>query len=203
MNKEFDPYNFDYKLYFVEMYNLTEMPAKLPRNTPFRLDDYAINNYEGMRIEKNDTFIKLYNNGFYRVFYNKDNDNIETYSLLNKDNPHICAEHVFRRISNPIKGIENINMWNSKYYTGIIRMWFRDEIIPKEPVIISDKIQSDKGFKFWLSLFDDYVMDKKSHVLLIISYKTGEEIKNVVNKTEIDNYYGDNKSNFRFVLKKK
>lgn len=201
MNKEFDPYDFDYKTYITEMYRLTEMPAKLPRNSIFQMDDYATNNYEGIRIEKKCKLIKLFQNN-YRVFYHRENG-IDMFFLLDKNQPHICAEHYFKRITTPINGIENLHIWNSIRNRALIEMWFRDEIIPKEPVIISDKIQSDRGFNFWLGLFDDYAKSNNSHDMLIIEYNTGNIIKNITNKDEMKEFYGDNKFNFRFVLKKK
>lgn len=201
MNDYFDPYNFDYKSYITEMYNLTEMPARLPHNTSFQMDDYATNSYEGVRIEKNDKFVKMFYRDFYRVFHNEENG-IDTFYLLNKEQPYICAEHSFKQIITPIKGMENLHVWNSRYHRGLIRLWFKDEIIPKENVIISDKIQSDSGFNFWISLFDDYVSSNKSHDMLIIDYKEGNIIKNITKKEEMKDFYGDNKFNHRFMLKK-
>jgi len=200
MNKEFDPYNFDFKSYITEMYNLVEMPLRLPHNTPFRMDDYVTNNYEGLQIEKHGNFLGNWEN--YRLFTEKEN-NIETYYLLDKNQPHICACHSFERITSPIKGIENKELWNGKYNKGLVRYWFNKEIIPKEAIIISDKIQSDMGFNFWTSLFNDYVKTNDSHSMLVIDYNNGNVIKNITNKDEMKEFYSDNKFNFRFILKRK
>lgn len=201
MSGYFDPYNFDYTSYITEMYNITEMPSKLPRNKSFRMDDYVTNSYEGVRIEKHDKFIKMFYRDFYRVFHHEENG-IDTFYLLDKNQPYVCAEHSFKRITEPIKGIENLHVWNSIRDRASIRLWFRDEIIPKEPIIISDKIQSDRGFNFWVGLFIEYVESNKSHDMLVIDYKDGSIVKNIAKKDEMKEFYGDNKFNYRFMLKK-
>ena len=198
--KEFDPYNFDYKTYIEELYSISEMPEILPKIT-YSLDDYIRNNYEGIRIEKTYDFVKLFH-GSYRVFFKKE-DEVSTHALLDKNTPYVCAYHDFKFIKTPIEGLENIEVWNGKYNKGLIRLWFKDEVIPKTPTIISDKIQSDKGFNFWVSLLDNYVLSENTHEMFIMDYNNGKLIKPVFSEIDMKNFRGEHMHKFRFVLKKK
>jgi hypothetical protein len=193
----FDPYQYDYKSYFKEYYNLNEMPEKLP-STDFSMNDYEKNAYAAMRIEQNAKLLKNWEE--YRLFYEFEDDT-HFYSLLSKDSSYICMEHSFVRITSPIKGIENTHIWNSKYNKGLISYWFNKEIIPNESIIISDKIQSDAGYKFWQGLFSEYVT-ANSHKMYIIDMKTGNIVKNITSVNDMDEFRGNGQFQMRYVLSK-
>lgn len=192
-DEDFNPYTFNYKEFFL----LNEMPSKLPPRD-WSMDDYIKNNYDGMRIEKNDKFIKIYNFGNtpLRVYLEQD-ENTYHYSLLDKDKPYINALHSFDIIKYPVIGIENREIWNSHYSRGLIRKWMKDEIIPNYDNMMSDKVLSKKGFKFWQTLFDDYgKMD-------VVNYYNAEVVCHINDKSEMEHYYDNEKYGFRFVLRNK
>lgn len=201
--RKFDPYNFDYKSYIKEQHDLLrEMPAKMD-DREWRLNDFIRNNHEGLRIEENEKMIGFFGEGENkkRLFHTKEN-NIEFYSLLDEKTPFINAEYSFEQITHPVRGIINRDIWNHPHCKGLVWYFFGKFIIPKESTIISDNIQTDKGFNFWKNIFTEYVGSKKSHKLLILDFKSGKIVEELINKDEMDEYSGDNKHNLRFVLQK-
>lgn len=202
MSKEFDPYNFDYKSYIKEIYRLDEMPSKIIKDK-WVLDDYILNNKEGIKTENNSKFIKIFHAGSlnFRLFFDEEN-NISFYSLLDMNTPFINAQYSFERITIPINGIINLDIWNHVYSRGLISYFFDHYILQKEKTIISDKIQTEKGFKFWKSLFKEYVKTNKTHQMYIMDFSSGNKIKDVTEEKDLDEFYGSEKSKYRFVLNK-
>ena len=203
MGITFDPYNFDYKAYMLETYNLTEMPNKYYREE-FRCDDVFLNSQDAIWAEKQGKYIDDYKQGslIYRLFIHKEED-ITTYYLIDKNKPFIYMEYSFRKITSPLKGIENKHIWNFKWDKGLARMFFDDYIIPREPVIISDSLQTEKGFGFWKYLFMEYVRDSKTHKMYVIDINDGKMLSVIENINQMDTFYTDSKSgNLRFVLEK-
>lgn len=200
--KYFDPYTFDYKNYMKETYNLTEIPNKLP---PLTLSvDYTDNTYQGMQVEKNGELIGRFKFGNENLrIFKETTDGKIWISLLSSDSPLIAAEHVYQRVDKPISGIVNLHIWHYKYYKGLMWKWFREMVIPQEYIIISDKNQTELGFKFWKNLLDEYVIEQKTHGMYVIDFKSGKKVKNIIDKKEMDLYYQQqNTSQFRFVLEK-
>jgi hypothetical protein len=201
--KTFDPYNFDYKSYVKETYDLNEMPNKW-QHDKFNLDDPILNSSEAVWVErevKKFTIVSLGQSTKYRLFH-KIEGKEETYYLMTVDKPFIHAEYAFIRIKSPIKGIENKYLWNFKWDKGLIRNFFNEFIVIKEPVVISDEIQTERGFNFWKWLYVDYVKNKKSHMMYVLDMKTGNKGK-LDSADSMERYYTETKSgNLRFVLQK-
>ena len=149
----FDPYNFDYKEYILETYNLMELPNKYYRGN-YQCDDVILNARDAVWVEKNGTELENYKIGSftYRLFSKIEGNDI-TYYLMERDKPFIVMEYSFTRITSPIKGIENKHIWNFKGDNGLARNFFEDYILKRESVIISDENQTEKGFNFWKYLF--------------------------------------------------
>ena len=157
-----------------------------------------------MRIEKNAKQLDDYklSSFTYRLFIKSDGDDT-TYYLLDKNKPFITMEYSFTRISNPIKGIENKYLWNFKWDKGLARIFFDDYILKQEPIIISDEVQTEKGFNFWKYLFREYVKDKKTHLMRVIDINHGIFISSIKNENQMDEFFTESKSGkFRFVLQK-
>jgi hypothetical protein len=144
--------------------------------------------------------------------FNHENENLRVYSrseddktwvaLLSEDRPVLAMEHTTQRITFPIDGLVNLNIWNFKLYHGLIWRWFEKKILPEEPVILSDKAQTDKGLKFWKRLFDEYVKSMSSHKMVVLRFNSGEIEKMILNSDQLDDYTGseDRMFNFRFAL---
>ena len=201
--KTFDPYNFDYKTYIKERYNLNEMPNKW-QHDEFTLDDPILNSNESTWVEKEVkkfVEISLGKSTKYRLFH-KIEGNEETYYLMAMDKPFIHAEYSFVRVNFPIEGIENKCLWNFKWDKGLMRNFFGGFVAVKEPVIISDESQTEKGFNFWKWLYEEYVKNKKSHVMYVLNMKTGSKEK-LDSVDSMGHYFTETKSgNLRFVLHK-
>ena len=204
--KEFDPYNFDYKTYIKEVYNLNEMPNRWSRSE-FTLDDPYLNSNEAVWVEKTAKLIGEFsvpNSSFkFRLYLYVDGDE-NTYYLLNNKKPFIHAEYSFRRIHDSFnKGIENTYLWNFKWDKGLIRMFFDHYIIEREPRIISDETQTDKGFNFWKYLFKEYAVRRKSHKMSVYDINNGVDVKQLKSENEMDDFFRDTQmANYRFVLEK-
>lgn len=198
----FDPRSFDYKTYMRETYGLNEMPVRLPQMS---LDvDSIDNSYFAKEVEEKykPTGTFRHGNENLRV-YTYDEDNKSWVALLSEDKPILAMEYVFQRISDPIKGIVNLNIWNFKLYHGLFWIWFQKEIIPNEPTIISDKAQTDKGFNFWKRLFKEYVKNSHTHKMYVMDIKTKKQISDISTEEEMDKYFQPQQMyNVRFVLQK-
>jgi hypothetical protein len=198
----FDPYNFDYKAYMLEMYNITEMPQRADRDK-FMLDDITLNQQDGIRVEKNTQRLDDYKAGdqVYRLFFEEENEG-GTYYLLDMDRPFISVEYSFDRIITPIKGIENKAIWNHRWAKGLARYFFRTYVAEKEPVIASDHALTDRGFKFWKVIFDECVRRDHSHKMYVMDFTSGTIVKQIGDEKEMEEYFGSNQSKYRFVMEK-
>ena len=121
---------------------------------------------------------------------------------MDVNQPIVAIIHEFKRITMPIKGIENLHLFNYKNYRSLIYYWFEREIIPKELIIMSDKVQTKDGYKFWQNIFDQYVIKNKTHKMFVIDYISGKNVGDIINKDNMNNYYGNDTYRFRFVLEK-
>ena len=197
----FDPHNFDYTEYILETYNLTEMPLKKD-NSAFVLDDDVLNGKEAIRIERRGKFVDKYKAGeqAYRLFFEKETDG-GTYYLLYSDKPFITVEYSYENIVKPIKGIENKSIWNHRWSKGLARYFFENFVLQKEPVVISDKVLTDRGFKFWKNVFDE--IGNKTHKMYVVDVKTEVVVQWIEDTKDMDKYFGDKMSRFRFVLERK
>lgn len=202
MKEYFDPYTFDWKSYVKETYDLNEMPSKLSH---MNLDVDAIDNsYYAKEVEQKykQTGTFKHGNENLRVFEYDEGGRHWT-SLLSENKPLLAMEHTYTRINNPIKGMVNLHIWHFKWYHALISRWFDERIIPNEPVIISDKAQTEKGFNFWKRMFQEYGDNKKTHKMYVIDFKTGQAIKDLKSVEEMEKYYqSQDAGNLRFILQK-
>ena len=201
--KEFDPYNFDYKTYIKEAYNLDEMPNRWNRSE-FTLDDPYLNSNEAVWVEENGkqigTFSIPNSKTKFRLFLHTNEDE-NIYSLLNDKKPFIHGQYAFKRID--AHTIENSYLWNFKWDKGLIRMFFDQHILKQEKTVLSDETQTDKGFNFWKYLFREYVDRKKSHKMSVMDLKKGKYVKNIQKESDLDGFFKDTRAdNYRFVLEK-
>lgn len=201
----FDPYNFDYTAYMLETYNLTEMPNKMVR-IKVRAEDHILNSEDSIWVEKIAEYLGKWTiknaSMTWRLFLHKEG-NIWTYYLLDEDTPFICGEYSFERVVGPLKGIENKHIWNFKWDRGLIRLFIDYYILEREPVIISDKLQTESGFNFWKYLFREHVKYNKSHKMYVMDINNGEVILSIADENQMDQYYTEtNSGKFRFVLER-
>jgi hypothetical protein len=201
--KTFDPYNFDYKSYVKETYDLNEMPNKYHRGE-YQNDDPILNSQDAIWVEKNGKNIGNYKMGsFNHRFFVHVDGNDTTYYLLSENKPFIIMEYSFTRITSPIKGIENKHLWNFKGDKGTARMFFDEYILKQEPIIVSDKSQTEKGFNFWKYLWREHVTDKKTHTMYVVNINDGKIVGSIENEQQMNDFYTTTKSgNLRFVLQK-
>lgn len=200
--KSFDPYNFNYKKYVFDTYNLTESPNRID-NMKMRGDDHILNSEDSVWVEKNTTYIGVWNvnnsNLKFRLFYHEEGT-IGTYYLLDEDKPFIRAEYSFEQITSPIKGIENKHIWNFKWDKGLIRMFFDGYILDKYPTIISDQSLTDMGYNFWKYLYNEYVKSNNTHKMFILDMISGKT-NDIPSEIEMNKYYSHyNSGRLRFVL---
>jgi len=198
MSQVFNPYTFDYKKYIYESYGLTEMPSKMDDRL-FVLDDTILNQKEGIRIEKNCKFVEIFKAGSqkYRLFKEIEGNDI-TYYLLGETDPLVVMEYSYNEINNPIVGLENKSIWNHRWYKGLLRYFIENYVLSKKVKMISDRILTIKGFKFWKTLFEDL---KKTHQMFVLDINTKKIVK-IETGRELERYYESGKSNFRFVIEK-
>jgi hypothetical protein len=200
----FNPYTFDYKSYLKEMYGLVgEMPSQLP-DGKFALDNFFANNQEGVRIEKEAEFVSdiALHSFKFRVFKEVDSQTV-IYSLLEEDTPTIAVQYSYEQVNKPIKGIENRHAWNSIRMRGMFREFFDKFIIPHHSVILSDQALTRKGLNLWKQLFDRYVVENKTHKMVVIDAKTGSIISTLQAAENMIQYWESDKFNLRFVLIRK
>lgn len=203
MSEYFDPYTFDYKTYVKKTYGLSEMPIRLSPVSDTEID-FIDNSYDAMQVEKKGKLIDRLKHGNenLRVFEEKEGNRVWI-SILSEDKPLIVAEHVYQRISTPIKGIVNLGILRFKTYRMVIWRWFDERIIPNESVIVSDKAQTEKGFNFWKRMYQEYVDNQHTHEMYVIDFDTGEKVKTLQSVDELGEFYqSQNTSKFRFVLQK-
>jgi hypothetical protein len=199
---DFNPYTFDYKSYMKEIYGLNEMPIRLPQMS---LDVDAIDNsYFAKEIEEKYDPSGTFHHGSENLrVYKYSEENKLWISLLSESKPILAMEYVYQRISTPINGIINLNIWNFKLYHGLFWDWFKKEIIPNESTIISDKEQTDRRFNFWKRLFQEYVKNSHTHKMYVIDFTTGKQVVDISKEDEMDKYFQSQQTyNLRFVLQK-
>lgn len=192
----------DYKKYIFDVYGLNEMPSRV-NNLHWMLDDGVLNERDANRILKNGKSVGVFkiSEMSFRLYMEMDG-NAKAYYLIDLTHPFIHAEFSYYEISIPINGIESVGVWNWKYNKGLVRYFIEDYILEKYKVMVSDKLQTDRGFKFWKNLFDDCVRTKNSHKMYVINFKTGEVIKHITDENQMDEFFGDNNGKLRFVLEK-
>jgi hypothetical protein len=194
-----------YIKHIMEAYGLTidETPAKL-KDKEWRLNDGVLNEMDAKEVLK-----RAKNMGMYRIsnmefrLYFENERNVYTYYLIEPKNSFIDVEYSYNKISKPINGIENAMVWNSRYNKGLARNFIEDYILNKEPRMISDITLSEGGFKFWKNLFDDMVINRNSHKLYVINFESGEIVKDINKEDDMDEFFGDGRAKFRFVLGRK
>ena len=190
----------NYKKHIFEVYGLSEMPNRV-ENLNWTLDDGILNKRDAERILKNGKNVGIFkiSEMSYRLYLEVDG-NAKCYYLIDINHPFINAEFSYYEISTPIQGIESVGIWNWKYNKGLVRYFVEEYILKKYKTMVSDKLQTDRGFKFWQNLFDDLVESKKSHKMYAIEFKSGNVIKNIINKDEMTEFFGDNNGKYRFVI---
>jgi hypothetical protein len=165
------------------------------------LDDPKKNEKLALEIEKTGKLLDTFNHsiaGEIKIYLIIDGEEYNIYLIL-KSKPFIAGQYSYIKHD---KGIENKFIWNFSWFQGLIREFFDKFIIPREPLIFSDQAQSNRGFKFWKTIFEEYVIKKKSHKMLVVNM--GKKVKYDIDTVEdMDKYYDKkNSANFQFVLMK-
>ena len=205
--KELNPedlYTFDYKTYMKEMYGLTESSVigespVLYTSKVHRFDnDFMVNARLAREVEergKNIGDFKIGNNIHYRVYKEKEN-NLIYYNLLEYNQLVLVMSHTIREVDD---GVESLDIWQSIRTRGLARFWVFDFILKNYKFMMSDKLHTTRGKEFWKRLVDDS-LDEKINVF-VLNIKTKEKIP-LTNFKEVDNYYGSNMFEYRFVIEK-
>lgn len=203
--KELNPedlYTFDYKTYMKEMYNLENIVMESPVLYPGTLHkfdhDLIFNSQMAIKIEKKGKNIgnfKIGNNVSLRIFKEIEGD-LVYYNLLYPDQPIIAVSHTVREING---GVESLDIWQSIRTRGLARFWVFDFILKNYKFMMSDKIHTVRGKEFWKRLVDDSLNEKIN--VFVLNIKTKEKIP-LTNFKEVDNYYGSNAFEYRFVIEK-
>ena len=68
--------------------------------------------------------------------------------------------------------------------------------------MISDRVLSIHGYRMWQRLFEDCVILNKTHKMNVININDGNILKNIKNEDEMDEFFGSNMLEIRFVLEK-
>jgi len=163
------------------------------------LDDLKSNETKALEVRKTGKLLdttSLSTVGKVEIYLIIKNNDYNIYIVM-KNKPFIAGQYTY--IKHPTC-IENKYIWNFSWFQGLIREFFRNYIIPRERMILSDQTQSRRGFKFWKSLFEEYVEKKKTHKMMAVN--VDDKIQhNITSEADMDKYYNDEDGvKFQFVL---
>jgi hypothetical protein len=195
----------NYKKYIKETYDLEDIITESPSDVLSMLnryeDDSHLNSKGAEDIEKNSKLIGNFEfaNNKLRIYEFIEN-NIHYVNLLAEKHSYIALSHSFREINlNNKIGIESSDIWQEKTMKILARYWVFNYILKNYDFIMSDKSHTPKGKAFWKKLIDEALNNKMN----VFVYNTKE--RNVVNITKINDinfYYGEGNSLFRFIIEK-
>ena len=163
------------------------------------LDDTKKNEKLALEIEKSGKLIDTFSHsiaGEIKIYLIINGEEYNIYLIL-KDKPFIAGQYSYIKHDT---GIENKFIWNFSWFQGLIREFLDKFIIPREPLIFSDQAQSKRGFKFWKTIFEEYVVKKKSHKMLAVNMNDKIQYT-IASEDDMDKYYNDEDGvKFQFVL---
>lgn len=163
------------------------------------LDDSKKNEKLALEVEKTGKLLDTFSYssaGEINIYLIIDGEEYNIYLIL-KNKPFIAGQYTYIKHA---KCIENKFIWNFSWFQGLIREFFRAYIIPRERMIFSDEAQSRRGFKFWKSLFEEYVEKKKTHKMMAVNMSDKIQYT-ITSEDDMDKYYNDEDGvKFQFAL---
>jgi len=195
-----DLYTFDYKNYMKEacgIETIDESPVSYPGLLRQCDDDLLVNTKVAIEVEKNakqiDDF-RIGNNVRYRVFKHEENGSVYYY-LLDPNQPVLSLMHQIREIN---KGVESLDIWCSRRNRYLARsFWIPDYIMKHYDFMISDKVHTKDGKRFWKAIMEDFLEKKLS--VSVINTKTQEKTP-ITSVDDVETYYGKNAFHYRFII---
>lgn len=193
-----------YKKHIKDMYGLDDLKLESPQEVRSFLNrsenDLTINTEEAKKIEKEwtPTGIFKYKNNNLRIFEKKESSDIFM-SLLAENQPYIILMHDFRefKLNNKI-GISSLDIWSDRIRAKeLARYWIFNYILKKYDFIVSDRSHTSEGKSFWIKLIDESL--KNNLYVFVYHYRT-KELTQIRDKSEIENYYGTDKSAYQFII---